>query len=237
MKPDDEERPAPGTLYVVSTPIGNLEDITYRATKTLKSVHIVAAEDTRRTLKLLNHFQIATSITSYHDHNKASKAPVLVRALENGKDVALVSDAGTPGIADPGFYLVRMAIGRGVRVVPIPGPSAPIASLSASGLPTDRFVFEGFLSAKRGKRVERLRALKEEERTIILYESPHRIRRLLEEVLAVIGNRQMVLARELTKLHEEFLRGSVEDVMREIDEKTFVRGEITLLIGGKRTEP
>lgn len=231
-----EDKPSPGTLYVVSTPIGNLEDTTLRAVKTLKSVHVVAAEDTRRTLKLLNHFQISTSITTYHDHNKEAKAPMLARTLESGKDVALVSDAGTPGIADPGFYLVRMAIERGLRVVPIPGPSAPIASLSASGLPTDRFVFEGFLPAKKGKRLERLRALRDEERTVIIYESPHRIRRLLEEVLAVMGNRRAVLARELTKLHEEFLRGSVEEIIQRVDEKASVRGEMTLLIGGEKTK-
>jgi len=231
-----KEQPAPGTLYVVSTPIGNLEDITLRAVKTLKSVHLVAAEDTRRTVKLLNHFQISTSITSYHDHNKEAKAPMLARTLESGKDVALVSDAGTPGIADPGFYLVRMAIERGLPVVPIPGPSAPIASLSVSGLPTDRFAFEGFLPAKKGKRLARLRALRDEERTVIIYESPHRVRRLLEEVLAVMGNRQAVLARELTKMHEEFLRGSVEEIIQRVDEKASVRGEMTLLIGGKKTE-
>lgn len=231
-----EDKPSPGTLYVVSTPIGNLEDITLRAVKTLKSVHLVAAEDTRRTVKLLNHFQISTSITSYHDHNKEAKAPMLARTLESGKDVALVSDAGTPGIADPGFYLVRMAIERGLPVVPIPGPSAPIASLSASGLPTDRFAFEGFLPAKKGKRLERLRALRDEERTVIIYESPHRIRRLLEEVLAVMGNRRAVLARELTKLHEEFLRGSVEEIIQRVDEKASVRGEMTLLIGGEKTK-
>jgi len=235
MKPEGGQ--AVGTLYVVSTPIGNLEDITIRAIGALRSVHLIAAEDTRRTLKLLTHFQISASITSYHDHNKVSKAPILVQALEQGKDVALVSDAGTPGIADPGFYLVRMAIDRGIPVVPIPGPSAPIASLSASGLPTDRFVFEGFLPARKGKRLERLRALKDEERTIILYESPHRIRRLLEEVLSVLGNRPAVLAREITKLHEEFLRGGIEEIMRELDKRGAVRGEVTLLIGGKKTRP
>ena len=161
---------------------------------------------------------------------------MLIRMLESGRDVALVSDAGTPGIADPGFYLVRIAIEQGIKVVPIPGPSAPIASLSASGLPTDRFVFEGFLPAKKGKRLERLRLLREEERTIVIYESPHHILRLLEEVLAVIGNRRAVLARELTKMHEEFLRGTVEEITRKIKEMDTVRGEITVLIAGKRTE-
>ncbi len=221
-----------GALYVVATPIGNLKDITFRAVEVLKSVNLVAAEDTRRTLKLLNHLQIATRITSYHDHNKETKAPSLILMLEGGKDIAIVSDAGTPGIADPGFYLVRMAVERGIPVVPIPGPSAPIASLSASGLPTDRFVFEGFLPKRKGKRLERLRALSEEERTIIIYESPHRIKQSLEEVLAVMGNRRAAVARELTKLHEEFTRGTIQEVIEKMDKMTAVRGEITILIEG-----
>lgn len=218
-------------LYVVSTPIGNLNDITLRALQVLGEVDLIAAEDTRQTRKLLDHYGIKTPITSYHDHNKEQKTPVLLKHLEGGMDVALVSDAGTPGISDPGYYLIRRAIEQGVQVIPVPGPTASVAALVVSGLPTDRFIFEGFLPAKKGKRRRILSELATEERTIILYESPYRLQRTLNDILEVFGDRKMVAARELTKKFEEVIRGSVSELLDHFTQNR-PRGEFVLVIEG-----
>lgn len=224
-----------GTLYVVSTPIGNLEDITLRALRILKEVAIIAAEDTRHTQKLLSHFDIHTTLTSYHDFNKEEKTPVLLSKMGEGASIAIVSDAGTPTLSDPGFYLIREAIRAGLSVSPIPGPAAAIAALAVSGLPPDRFVFEGFLPKKKGARARRLEQLKPDPRTLIFYESPFRIVGLLEEIKTILGDRPVVVAREITKMFEEFIRGSVTEVLEKIGKKT-VKGEITLVVGGNREE-
>lgn len=219
-----------GRLYIVSTPIGNLEDITLRAIRILKEAAIIAAEDTRHTQKLLNHYQIATHQTSYHDHNKEEKAEILISKIKDGKDVALVCDAGTPGISDPGYYLIKRAIEEAIQIVPVPGVSAVIAGLSVSGLPTDRFVFEGFLP--KGKaRHKYLKTLEKEERTIILYESPHRLLKTLRDIHDVLGNRRIVVGRELTKLHEEIARGKAADLINSFESKK-IKGEITIIIEG-----
>ncbi len=225
-----------GTLFIVSTPIGNLEDITFRAVRTLKESHVIACEDTRQTRKLLDHFGIATPLTSYHDHNEASRAAELVEKILAGSDVALVSDAGTPLVSDPGYRVVTAAVEAGIPVVPIPGPSAMLAALAASGLPTDEFRFAGFLPAKSTQRKKLLEELREETATVIFYEAPHRILEALEDVAATMGNRQIVVARELTKLHEEFLRGTPADVRAQLAARPVVKGEITLLIA-KASEP
>lgn len=224
-----------GTLYVVSTPIGNLEDITLRALRILKEVAIIAAEDTRHTQKLLSHFDIHTTLTSYHDFNKEEKTPILLSKMAEGASIAIVSDAGTPTLSDPGFYLIREAIRAGLPVSPIPGPAAALAALAVSGLPPDRFVFEGFLPKKKGARARRLEQLKPDPRTLIFYESPFRIVALLEEIKTILGDRPVVVAREITKMFEEFIRGSVTEVLEKIGKKT-VKGEITLVVGGNREE-
>ena len=195
-----------GTLFVVATPIGNLEDVTLRALRVLKEVDLIACEDTRRTRGLLSHFGIHAQVTSYFEHNKLSKGEALVRTLTDGKSVALVTDAGTPGISDPGFLLVRAAREAGIPVVPIPGPSAVIAALSAAGIPADRFVFEGFLPVKPGRRIHRLEALQALGMTIVCYESPHRIMASLDAIAQVFGEIEIVVARELTKQFEEIVR-------------------------------
>jgi 16S rRNA (cytidine1402-2'-O)-methyltransferase len=225
-----------GTLYIVATPMGNLEDITLRALRVLKEVDLIAAEDTRHTQGLLSHFGIRTQMTSYHDHNEAAKAPQVVERLRGGESVALVSDAGTPAISDPGYRLVVEAIAAGIPVVPIPGPSAITAVLSASGLPPDRFVFEGFLPARQKERQHRLEALRREARTLVFYEAPHRIHETLTDVAAILGDRAAVLARETTKLHEEFLRGKISDLQRQIAKRQHI-GEVTLVVGGSAGEP
>ena len=199
----------PGTLYIVSTPIGNLEDITFRAVETLKTVDLIACEDTRHTKILLDRYEIKTPTTSYFEYNKVRKTEYLLKVLQEGKSVALVSDAGTPGISDPGYKIIRMCIDNNIPVMPIPGPSALLAALVVSGKPTDKFTFEGFLSNKTGKRKNQLTRLKEEDRTAVLYESPHRIVQFLEDVLAVYGDIEIVLARELTKKFEELRREKV----------------------------
>ena len=196
-----------GTLYVVSTPIGNLEDITLRAIETLKRVDLIAAEDTRHTKILLDKYQIKTPTTSYFEYNKVQKTEYLLKMLRDGRSIALVSDAGTPGISDPGYKIIRMSIDNHIPVVPIPGPAGFIAALTISGKPTDKFTFEGFLSPKPIKRKNQLKKLQDEKRTIILYESPHRIVKLLEDILEVCGDIEIVLARELTKKFEEVKRG------------------------------
>ncbi len=222
-------------LYIVSTPIGNLEDITQRAIRVLKEVSIIAAEDTRHTQKLLNHYQIETHQTSYHDHNKEEKAELLISKLKEGKDAALVCDAGTPGVSDPGYYLIKRAIEENIKVVPVPGVSAVIAGLSVSGLPTDRFVFEGFLPQKKNARIERLKKLEKEERTIILYEAPHRFIKTLKDIYDILGNRRMAVARELTKIHEEIVRGTVEEIIKAFEGKK-IRGEVTIILEGAKRE-
>lgn len=225
----------PGILYIVATPIGNLEDITLRAMRVLKEVDVIAAEDTRHTQILLNHHGIRTPLTSYHEHNERTKAQELVARLEQGQDIALVSDAGTPAISDPGFRLVVAAIHAGVRIIPIPGASALTAILSASGLATDRFIFEGFLPAKKKQRRERLQTLRDETRTLVFYEAPHRLRDALDDVHELLGNRETVLAREVSKVHEEFLRGPLSELICML-ERQEIRGEVTIIISGSAGE-
>ena len=220
-----------GKLIVCPTPIGNLEDITLRALRTLKEVDLIACEDTRQTQKLLTHYNIATPTISYHEHNEMTRSAELVKKLEEGAQVALVTDAGMPGISDPGYRLIALAIRHHVPVVPIPGPAAFLAALVASGLPTDSFRFSGFLPAKQGQRRELLESIKESPRTQVFYEAPHRVREALEDVVAVLGpDRPVVLAREVTKLHEEFLRGRAEEILQAVKSRE-LKGEITLLIG------
>ncbi|MEH2191540.1 MAG: 16S rRNA (cytidine(1402)-2'-O)-methyltransferase [Nostoc sp.] len=224
--------PKPRTLYVVGTPIGNLEDITFRAVRILQTVDIIAAEDTRHTGKLLQHFQVKTPQVSYHEHNRTSRIPELLEHLVNDKAIALVSDAGMPGISDPGYELVKACIEAGISVVPIPGASAAITALSAAGLPTDRFVFEGFLPAKTQQRQEHLESLQTESRTLIFYESPHRLRDTLQDLAEVWGSdRQIVLCRELTKLYEEFWRGTIAEAIAHYSQRE-PQGEYTLVVAG-----
>jgi 16S rRNA (cytidine1402-2'-O)-methyltransferase len=221
-----------GTLYVVSTPIGNLEDITLRALHILQSVDVIAAEDTRHTRKLLTHHGISRPLLSYHDHNEVMQAPRLLTLLQEGKSVALVTDAGTPGIADPAYYLLQALLPHAIPIVPIPGPTAALAALAVSGLPMDRFAFEGFLPVKSGRRQQRLEALAGETRTIVLYESPHRLLRLLQELVTHLGaERRLVVARELTKRFEEVTRGTTATLLETFQERA-IRGEFTLVIAG-----
>ncbi|MFQ3618390.1 MAG: 16S rRNA (cytidine(1402)-2'-O)-methyltransferase [Cyanobacteriota bacterium] len=224
-------------LYVVATPIGNLEDMTFRAVRVLQEVEAIAAEDTRHTGKLLQHFQITTPQISYHDHNRISRLPELIARLQQGKSIALVSDAGMPGISDPGYELVQACVEAGIPVVPIPGASAVVTALSAAGLPTDRFVFEGFLPAKGKERRDRLDALQSESRTLVFYESPHRLRQTLADFADTFGgDRPIVLARELTKLHEEFWRGTVQGAIAHYETRD-PQGEYTVLLAGSTTAP
>ncbi len=219
------------SLYLVATPIGNLEDITLRALRVLKEVDLIACEDTRQTLKLLNHYGIQTRLVSYHEHNEMTKAAELVVDLEGGAKIALVTDAGMPGISDPGFRLIALAIRHHVPVIPIPGASAFLAALVASGLPTDSFRFSGFLPAKSGQRRKLLESVKESPRTQVFYEAPHRLLETLADVVEVLGNdRHVVVAREVTKIHEEFLRGRSAEILKQLKARGDVKGEITLLI-------
>ena len=224
-----------GALYVISTPIGNMEDISLRALHLLKSVDIIAAEDTRHTKPLLTRHGIPTVLTSYHDHNKEEKAPVLVQRLKEGQSIALVCDAGTPGISDPGFYLIRSCIREGMPVIPVPGPTAASTALVMSGLPTDTFLFLGFLPKKQVARRKRLALFKDIPATLILYEAPYRLEKTLKDCLEVLGNRQGVIARELTKVFEEVLRGTLQELLDRLQAKP-CRGEITLVIEGQRSE-
>jgi 16S rRNA (cytidine1402-2'-O)-methyltransferase len=227
----------PGVLYVVATPIGNLEDITHRAVRILREADLVACEDTRQTRKLLDHYQIPTPTLSYHEHNEAARAEELVQKLEQGANIAQVSDAGMPGISDPGYRMIKLAIDRGIMVVPVPGASALIAALVGSGLPTDAFQFHGFLPAKRGQRRTALEAFDGASHTIVVYEAPHRIRETMEDIVAVLGpGRPVVVARELTKIHEEFIRGTAADVLHRLQSRE-LKGEITLLIGAGVSRP
>ena len=224
-------QPKKGVLYVVGTPIGNLEDITYRALRILREAGLIACEDTRHTRKLLDHYGIEGKLVSYHEHNEAERAEELVDRLQEGVSVAQVSDAGMPGISDPGYRVIKLAIEQGIAVVPVPGPSALIAALAASGLATDAFEFRGFLPAKSGQRRTELESIRPREHTVIFYEAPHRIREALEDVVAVLGSeRPVVVARELTKVHEDFLRGTAREIAERIRDRE-VKGEITVLIG------
>jgi 16S rRNA (cytidine1402-2'-O)-methyltransferase len=223
-----------GTLYLVATPIGNLEDITLRALRVLREVHLIAAEDTRHTRKLLQHYEIPTPSTAYHEHNKLARLPAMLAALEQG-DVALVSDAGTPGINDPGAELVAAAIEAGFPVVPIPGPSAPIAALIGSGLPTDQWVYLGFLPSRPAERRRSLETWRDVEATLVCLEAPHRLLAALRDLQTVLGNRRIAIARELTKLHEEWIRGSISDAIQRF-EAVAPRGEITMVIAGASAE-
>lgn len=221
-----------GKLYLVGTPLGNLEDITLRAIRTLKEVKLIAAEDTRRTGKLLQHLQISTPQISYHEHSHHSRIEELLSRLEQGDDIALVTDAGMPSISDPGVLLVQAAIASGVKVIPIPGGTAIISALATSGLPTDKFVFEGFLPQKESELLSRLEFLKDEHRTIVLYEAPHRLRKTLQDLATIVETtRQIVLARELTKIHEEFWRGTIEDAIA-LYKQHQPKGEYTLVLQG-----
>ena len=234
--PEDRRYVLPGHLYVVATPIGNRDDITLRALGVLKEADLVAAEDTRHTAKLLSLHGIANQLVSCYEHNEKKRIPVLLEKLKSGHAVALVSNAGTPTVSDPGFHLIRSAVADNIPVVPIPGVSAPMAALCASGLPTDAFVFIGFLDRKKQKRARQIEELKTEQRTVILYESPRRILSLLEELVRAMANRYGVLCRELTKLHEEFIRGSLVDILGTLQQRSAVKGEFTLLIAGNEKE-
>jgi len=228
MEPSPQGRPA--CLYLVATPIGNLEDITLRALRILKEADQIACEDTRHTQKLLNHYNFSKPLVSYHEHNEMTRAPELVLAMEQGQQIALVSDAGMPLVSDPGYRLVTLALRHHIPVIPVPGPSALLAALSASGLPNEEFLFAGFLPARSGERRRALERLRIEDRTIIFYEAPHRIEETLADAREILGDRPACLAREVTKLHEEFRRGTLSELVASLSDKP-VRGEITLLIG------
>ncbi len=227
--PSDSEK---GTLYIVSTPIGNLEDITLRALRILKEVDLIAAEDTRRTLLLLRRYGIQTQMTSYFEGNEMKKRESILSRLKEGDRVALVSDAGTPGISDPGYRLIRLAIENSIPVIPVPGPSAVLTALSVSGLPTDAFLFKGFLPNKSKRRRDLLKELEEVRETLIFYESPHRLSETMRDIFEILGDREIVLTRELTKIYEEVLRGTVSEMIKQIGEKK-LKGEITLILSGR----
>lgn len=218
-----------GKLYLVATPIGNLEDITLRALNVLKNVDLIAAEDTRHTMGLLNHFEISKSLISYYKQTEKAKSEILIEKLKEGKNIAVVSDAGTPGISDPGEEIVKVAIENNIEIVPIPGACALINALIASGLSTREFLFVGFLSAVKKEKKEKLEEIKYETRTLILYEAPHKLKGTLELILEVLGDRKIVLARELTKIHEEFIRDNVSSILNRIDD---IKGEFVILIEG-----
>lgn len=229
---DDTEKDSSGVLYIVATPIGNMDDITLRALNVLKSVDLVAAEDTRHTGKLLQHFSIKKPLFAFHDHNERERMDTLIARLKGGESVALVSDAGTPSVSDPGFRLVREAVGQGLTVVPIPGVSAAVTALCASGLPTDAFTFLGFAPRKQGKRREWLTRVKQDFPTVIVYESPHRLVSLIDDMIHVFGDREAALGRELTKLHEEFVRGPLTRIRDSLVQREQIRGECTLVVAG-----
>lgn len=222
-------------LYVVATPIGNLEDITLRALRVLKEASLIAAEDTRETRKLLTHYGITTPLTSYHEHNERNKAPLLVEKLKHGEEIALVSDAGTPGISDPGFRLVRLAVEESIPVITVPGPSAVAAAMSVAGLPTDEFTFKGFVPSRASQRKKFFLGLRGEAHTYVMYESPRRLLSTLECIRDVLGNAEVAVARELTKLHEEVLRGKAAEVAERLS-GTVPRGEITIVVRTTRDE-
>ena len=222
----------PGTLYVVATPIGNRDDITLRALNILREVDLVAAEDTRKTRSFLTLHAIKNNLISYHEHNEAERTPTLITKLQKGTSIALVSNAGTPTVSDPGYRLIEAALENHLSVIPIPGVCAATAALSVSGLPTDAFTFVGFLAKKKTKRIRQLNELASESRTLILYESPRRVLTLLNEIIEIMGSRRGVLAREITKLHEEFLRGPLSEIVEQLQNRNDIKGECTLLIAG-----
>ncbi|MFP3980707.1 MAG: 16S rRNA (cytidine(1402)-2'-O)-methyltransferase [Desulfobacterales bacterium] len=230
------EKSDPGVLYVVATPIGNLADITYRAVAVLQSADVVAAEDTRHTSRLFSRYEITTRLVSCHEHNEEQRAQFLVEQMENGASVALVSDAGTPSVSDPGYRLVSAALAAGIRVVPIPGASAVTAALCASGLPSDHFCFVGFVPKKAKRQQEMLSRLAGTEQTLIFYESPRRLSGLLKLLLQYLGDRQAVVAREITKRHEEFLRGLLSALIADVEKRDAIKGEVTVLVSGKTPE-
>ena len=221
-----------GMLYVVATPIGNMDDITLRALNVLDQVDLIAAEDTRHTGKLLKYHNIKSHLISCHEHNEKERTPLLIERIESGSSIALVSNAGTPTVSDPGYMLLQRAVEKGIRVIPIPGASAGIAALSISGLPTDSFIFIGFCAKKKAKRLKQLQELADEKRTLIFYENPGRILAFLEELADVMGDRYGVLCREMTKLHEEFLRGRLSELKDSLSHRPAVKGECTLLVKG-----
>jgi 16S rRNA (cytidine1402-2'-O)-methyltransferase len=219
-----------GKLYLVATPIGNLEDVTLRALRILKEVDLIACEDTRHTARLLTHFGIATARESYHDHNETTRTPRLLELLRSGKNIALVSDAGTPLLSDPGHVLVQACRAEGIEVIPIPGPAAAIAALTGSGLPADNFLFAGFLPSKRTGRRKALERLAEIPATLVIYEAPHRVVASLRDMLEILGPRQACLVRELTKMNEEWLRGTLMEILKTMEERPRILGEITLVV-------
>ena len=222
-----------GTLYIVATPVGNLEDITFRAVKILKEVDLIAAEDTRHSKKLLSHYDIRTKLVSCHEHNEINKTPQLITHLKNGLNIALICDAGTPSISDPGYNLVTAVAKEQINVIPIPGCSAAIAGLSVSGLPTDSFLFLGFLSKKQQKQKQALEAIKNQSATLVFYESPRRIKNLIATMINILGDRKAFLAREITKLHEEYIRGNLTDILKALEKKETIKGECSLFIQGQ----
>ncbi|MEW6607272.1 MAG: 16S rRNA (cytidine(1402)-2'-O)-methyltransferase [bacterium] len=226
-----DKKVSEGTLYLCGTPIGNIEDITLRALRVLREVDLIAAEDTRVTKKLLNHYQIKTEITSYYQHNKFKKGKYLINLLQKGRDIALVSDAGMPGVSDPGYDLVRQAIENKIRIVPIPGPTAILTALVISGFPTKHFIFEGFLPSTHKNRIRLLKKLKEEKRVVVFFESPHRILKSLNNILEILGDRQIAVMRELTKKFEEVLRGKISEVIEKLN-LTLPKGELTIVLQG-----
>jgi len=223
----------PGTLYVVGTPIGNLEDVSFRALRILKEANLIAAEDTRHTRKLLSHYNIHTSLTSFYEYNEKKKTAYIIRKIKEGFDVALVTKAGMPGVSDPGHFLIKKAIENQIKVVPIPGPCALVTALVVSGLTTESFIFEGFLGRTKKERVNKLKSLSAEKRTIIIYEAPHRIQKTLSDIKEVLGDREIAVARELTKKFEEVLRGRVSEMEKIFSQKE-PRGEFTLVIEGAK---
>ncbi len=232
----DKKNQTEGRLYIVATPIGNMEDITLRAIRILSEVDLIAAEDTRKTGNLLSHHKIKGKLVSFHEHNEFERTASILEKLATGSSVALVSDAGTPIVSDPGFRLVQAALENNIRLVPIPGPSAAIAALSVSGFSTDSFLFVGFLPKKKGKREERLRSLANEPVTVIIYESPKRILSLMEEMLIVFGDRYCMVAREMTKQYEEFQHGMLSEIIENMGQRKTIKGECTLLISGKKED-
>jgi len=227
---EDSANGSRGKLFVVGTPIGNLEDITLRAIRVLKEVDLIACEDTRRTQQLLNHYQIQTPTISYHEHNEMTRAPELVIKLEEGNNIALVSDAGMPVVSDPGFRLVHLAVRHAIPVVPVPGASAFVAALAASGMPVDKFRFLGFLPSKKATRRKTLEEQKPATKTLVFFEAPHRVLDMLRDVRDILGDREVVMAREVTKVHEEFWRGTVSTLLERAKGRT-LKGEITFLVG------
>lgn len=226
-----------GCLYIVATPVGNLEDISLRALRTLREADLIAAEDTRHTLKLLNHYEIKKPLVSYHEHNKKERGNELILQLKKGNNVALVTDAGTPGISDPGEDITKLAIENGIPVIMVPGPTALIMGVVLSGLPCGRFCFEGFLPHRKKERIKRLESIRSEERTIVFYISPHRVLDVLSDILFILGNRKSALCRELTKKHEEIIRGMLDEIIQTLSSRESIKGEMVLVVeGGEGSE-